>query len=122
MISVQSIGRVAAVHFAQVAAGQLDQAAHGVFGALEPFEQGRVADALGLRYRGDDGFLAAEIAVEVAGAHAGFGADVLHAGLVETGAREAGHRGGENPLLLRLACVRRCRDAGASSLPPCPMP
>ncbi len=113
-------GRVAPVHLAQVAAGQLDQAEDGVFGAFKQLEKCGVADALGLRDGGDDGFLAAEIAVEVAGAHAGFGADVLHAGFVETGSREAGHRGGENPLLLSLACVRRY--AGASSLPPCTMP
>ncbi len=44
----------------------------------------------------DDRFLGGEIAVEVARAHAGFGADVLHRGLMEAGAGKAALGGVEN--------------------------
>ena len=52
--------------------------------------------AIALGDAGDDLFLGAEVAIEVAGAHAGLGADFLHRGLVEAGTREARLRSSEN--------------------------
>ena len=48
--------------------------------------------AVALGDAGDDRLLGGEVAVEVAGAHAGLGADLLHRGLVEAGADEAALR------------------------------
>ena len=44
----------------------------------------------------DDRFLGGKVAVEIARAHPRFGADVLHRGLMEAGARDAAPRGLQN--------------------------
>jgi hypothetical protein len=45
--------------------------------------------AVALRNPGDDRFLGREIAIEIAGAHPGFGADFLHRSLMKARAGEA---------------------------------
>ena len=70
--------------------------------------------AVALGDAGDDRFLGGEVAVEIARAHAGFQADLLHRGAVEAVAREAVLRGvqdGASPVGLML-------DVGASHAPP----
>src|SRR3954470_16686249 len=52
--------------------------------------------AIALRDAGDDVFLGAEVAIEVARAHAGLSADLLHRGLMKARPREAGLRGAQN--------------------------
>src|SRR5262249_32879630 len=52
--------------------------------------------ALAFRNAGDDLFLGAEIAIEVARTHPGLGADLLHRGLVKTRAGKTGLRRGED--------------------------
>ena len=52
--------------------------------------------AVTLRDGGDDVFLGAEVAIEIAGTHSCLGADFLHRGLMEARARETGLRRDEN--------------------------
>ena len=52
--------------------------------------------AVALGDAGDERFLGGEIAIEVARAHAGLGADVLHRGAMEAGAHKAALRRGED--------------------------
>ena len=67
----------------------------------EPVEEITVADrgellrglgAIALRDAGDDVFLGAEVAIEIARAHPGFGADLLHRGLMKARTGKAGLR------------------------------
>ena len=72
--------------------------------------------ALALRDAGDDVFLGAEVAVEIARAHAGLRADLLHRGLVEPGPRKAGLSRRED----FVAAVRLQLDVGAAhEIVPC---
>ena len=52
--------------------------------------------AVALGDASDQRLLGGEVAVQVAGAHAGLGADLLHRGLMEAGADKAALRGAEN--------------------------
>ncbi len=91
----------------------------------EAFEEVALADrrellrglgALALRDAGDDVFLGAEVAVEVARAHAGLRADLLHRGLVEPRPRKAGLRRRED----FVAAVGLQLDVGAAhEIVPC---
>src|SRR4029079_2899783 len=64
--------------------------------------------AVALRDRRDDVFLGAEVAIEIARAHACLAADLLHRGLMEAGARETGLRGDED----FVAAIGRELDIG----------
>ena len=61
-----------------------------------PGEVLRHLGAVALGDAGDHRLLGGEIAIQVAGAHAGLGADLLHRGLVEAGAHEAALGRAEN--------------------------
>ena len=74
--------------------------------------------AVALGDAGDDRLLGGEIAIQVAGAHAGLGADLLHRGLMEAGAHKAALGGAEDlvpavrlPLNIRPnSCIYRAAN------------
>ena len=87
---------------------RLDQRVDDVLGLEQRRELGRDVGPVALDDRLDDGFLGGKVAIERARAHAGFGADRLHAGGVETAAGEAADRGVEDaPPLVLLALEAR---------------
>ena len=80
-----------------------NQPVHGGRRITQRAEAGHVVLAVGLADRRDDRFLGREIAVERAGAHAAFGADLLHRRALETGPDETGLRRLEDALDLLVA-------------------
>ena len=85
----------------------------GRSGTLDRRELLRGVGAIAFGDARDDVFLRAEIAIEIARAHPGLGADFLHRGLVKARAGKAGLRRDEN----FVAAISLQLDVGATQLP-----
>ena len=82
--------------FDEVVARQCGEARKEILGELRGGKLRADFCAVAFGDARDDRFLGGKVAVEIARAHPRFGADVLHRGLMEAGARDATPRGLQN--------------------------